>query len=208
MHNKPRKANKVVVFTVAVNYYDKVFSQNITSQRNYARRCGYHFYCFNSRRWLHKTVAAWLKIALINEWLSRDYELVMFVDADCHIADDTPSFECVLKQKKYVYLANGFSGRVNSGMMILRNSIESRGLIRTLLENCEQKVLGADWGENGHVIYYTNNQPWLEVLDRCWNNNTFLGMSDFIRHYCAGTPFRECYPFSLVEQYYYILLKL
>ncbi|PCJ19405.1 MAG: hypothetical protein COB04_05790 [Gammaproteobacteria bacterium] len=199
---------RVMVFTVAVNYYDKVFSQNISSQRNYASRCGYEYYCFSTDRWLDKTVAAWLKIALINEWLARDYDYVMFIDADCFVAADTPRFECVLKTHKHVYLAKGFSGRVNSGMMILRNSKESKGLIWKLLVNCESRVAGADWGENGHVIYYTNNQPWLEVLDRCWNNNTFLDMSDFIRHYCAGTPFRERYPFQLMEQYYYTLLKL
>ena len=198
---------KVMVFSVAVNFYEKIFHRNIVSHRHYAARNDYDYYCFNSEQILDVSVAAWLKIVLIKEWLALDYDLVMFVDADCHINDSAPKVLEILKPDKSIYLAKGFSGRVNSGVMILLNTLDSKQFIATLLENCEKNVEGADWGENGHVIYYSVNSPCLEVIDRRWNNNTYLKLDDFIRHYCGGTPFRESYEFTPVERYYYGLAR-
>jgi len=198
---------KVMVFSVAVNFYERIFRRNILSHKRYATRNNYDYYCFNGGKIVDVSVAAWLKIALIKEWLALDYDLIMFVDADCHINDHAPEVFAILKPDKSIYLAKGFSGRVNSGVMIVLNTIDSNKFITTLLDNCEKNVEGADWGENGHVIYYSVNSPWLEVIDRRWNNNTHLTLDDFIRHYCGGTPFRESYEFTPIERYYYGLAK-
>lgn len=203
---KRKDKKNVMVFSVAVNYYDLIFSGNIESQKAYAERYGYDYFCFKGEHLLDIKVAAWLKIALIREYLEMNYELVMFVDADCYVRDNTPNITQLIKREKFIYLAKGFSGRVNTGMMIIKNSIESNAFIQTLLVNCEKHVKEQDWGENGHVIHFCRDLAGLEIVDRRWNNNTSWEMKDYIRHYCGGTTFRSRYPFTKVGRFFYFAL--
>jgi len=193
------KANNILVFCVALNGYERIYKSCIESQRKYAARHGYQYRLINRPGNASITASAWLKIPLLIEALNKGYKWIAFIDADCLIKPDTPSLQSLEKKDKYLYMGQGFSGRVNSGVIILKQDIRVLDLLKRILENSNTEVPEADWGENGHLIHYTKNWRGLHILDRRWNNNAEPLLQDFIRHYSAGGPMRSIYPASTSE---------
>jgi hypothetical protein len=187
---------QTLMFSMAFNGYDLLYNRCIRSQRDYAKRQGYLYRFVNRPRWTSLTrECAWLKIALVIRALERGYDWVFFIDADAEVKPDTPPIQQLAESGKSVYLVPGWSGRINSGVLIARNTPEALAMFREILANAENPVPDEDsisWGENGHVIHYAKNQPFVKICDRKWNNNSDPAMVDYIRHYSNG-PMRDIY---------------
>ncbi len=187
---------QTLMFSMAFNGYDVLYNKCIRSQRAYAERQGYMYRFVSRPRWTSLTrECAWLKIALMIRALERGYGWVFFIDADAEVKPDTPPIQQLAEPTKSVYLVPGWSGRVNSGVLIVRNSADAIEMFRNILENAQKPVPDEDalsWGENGHVIHYSKNQAFVKICDRKWNNNADPAMDDYIRHYSNG-PMRDTY---------------
>ncbi len=189
-------SERTLMFSMAFNGYDLLYNKCIRSQRKYAERQGYLYRFVNRPRWTSLTrEVAWLKIALVIQALKRGYDWVFFIDADAEVRPHTPPIQDLEESGKSVYLVPGWSGRVNSGVLIVRNTTEALEMFERILANAEKPVPEEDsisWGENGHVIHYSRDQPFVKICDRAWNNNSDPEMADYIRHYSNG-PMRNTY---------------
>lgn len=189
----------VLVFSIATHGYDIVWDRCLASQRAYADMHGYQYTCIaNIPRDYTPDQVARSKIALMRHALEH-YAWVMFVDSDCMIRNHCPAIQTLEKENKQLYLAPGFSGRVNSGVLIATTSTQTASpqenvlqLLDTLLAHKDDTLPPEDrvgrsfgGGENGHVIHYTKNNPILERIDQRRNNNHSPELDDYIRHYSA-----------------------
>ncbi len=184
---------RVLVLCVALNFYDLVYARNIESHRRYADRCDYSYKLV---RWpvlasVHQSV--WLKVPLIEAALTAGWDWVLFVDADCEIRPSAPRIETLADPEASVFLAPGFSGNPNSGVIVCCNRPEARAFFSTVIANAGKSVPEEDWGENGHIIHFAKHNSAFKAIDRAWNNNADPGMNDYIRHYSAGGPMRPLY---------------
>jgi hypothetical protein len=84
---------------------------------------------------------------------------------------------------------------VNAGVIIARKSPDTRAFLTAVLDHAADEVPPDDRAlyENGHVIHYSKNQPYLQILDPKWNNNRDPYLVDYVRHYSAGGPMRKLY---------------
>ncbi len=186
MNSKP----KTLVFSIAFKGYQYLYENFLASHQAYAERFGYNFlaiskpgFCFLGME------CAWLKLSVLHRALQLGYDTVMFVDADACIAENAPAIESCLQAGKYLYMARGYSGRFNSGVIIARNHAELREDLRRLLAAPHTPIPAEDqvgWGENGHLIHLARRRAYVGELDWRWNNNYQLEQADFIRHYSAG----------------------
>ncbi|MEP9356012.1 hypothetical protein ABLE93_20770 [Xanthobacter sp. KR7-65] len=187
------KGDTVLVFSVALNHYEHIYDRNIASHRAYAQRLGYEYVCVSRPAWTTVTEAVWLKIELMRAALAKGYGWVLFVDADCELRPGAPPVSQVGVPGRSVYLAAGFSGNVNSGVIIARNDDASRAFFDRVMALAPAPVPEMDWGENGHVIHVAKQAAAVAILDRRWNNNADPALDDFVRHYSAGGPMRPLY---------------
>ncbi|TWA76113.1 hypothetical protein FBZ85_10916 [Azospirillum brasilense] len=193
-------SSDTLVFSVALNHYDRIYDRNIASHRLYAARHGYDYVCVSRPAWTTVTEAVWLKIELLRSSLAKGYRWILFVDADCELRAAAPKVESVSKPDKAVYLAVGFSGNVNSGVIIARNDPAAVEFFDAVLEVSSRAVPEMDWGENGHVIHVARRSETVDHLDRRWNNNADPTLEDFVRHYSAGGPMRPLYCMGLTAR--------
>jgi lipopolysaccharide biosynthesis glycosyltransferase len=68
----------------------------------------------------------WLKLTLLLEALNAGYDTVLFVDADAYINTTAHELERLLEPDKYLYLAKSYSGRFNSGVILVNNHFKIR----------------------------------------------------------------------------------
>lgn len=202
--------SKTLVFTVAINGYQWLYRDNLNTQKAYADKCGYDYLAVTQPTTSALGMeCAWLKLALILSAFTRGYDSVLYVDADAKIADKTPDLGILLEPEKFLYMAKGYSGRVNSGVIFTLKNQDVINCFSKMIENCELPVPPEDdvgWGENGHVIHYTKNQAFLKIIDSHWNNNHQLDMDDFIRHFSCG-PLRGHFKSALIDRIKFSLLK-
>jgi hypothetical protein len=194
------KNSTVLVFSLGLNSYDRMYQQCIESQREYAARFGYDYRLINKPQKTSITASAWLKIPLLIRALEQNYEWVAYIDADCEIKAKTPAIVNLAVKGKSLYMANGFSGRINSGVIIVKNTAAVKVLLQTIYQHCTENVPEADWGENGHIIHFASQWEGLQILDSRWNNNANPELDDYIRHYSAGGPMRALYPATFSEK--------
>jgi hypothetical protein len=188
--------SNILMFSIAQNGYDFIYSKCIKSQELYARINSYDYVLVNRPRWVNAAVeSAWLKIPLILEGLSRGYEWVFFIDADCEIRPQAPRVESLEVPGKYLYLVQGRSGRVNSGVIITKNTPDTRSFFQKVLNSIERQVPEEDRKnikyENGHIIYHSKQIKYMYLLDLRWNNTYNSNLNDYIRHYTG--PMRQYY---------------
>ena len=195
-----KNSKNVLVFCVGLNNYDRMYQRCIDSHKAYAEREGYDYRLVNKPGKASITASAWLKIPLIINALEKEYEWVAFIDADCEIKRDMPPLESLAVDGTFLFMANGFSGRINSGVMIIRNNDKVKNLFRTIYQHSNEEVPSADWGENGHLIHFASQWEGLQLLDTRWNNNFKPELKDYIRHYSAGGPMRALYPANASEK--------
>jgi hypothetical protein len=189
-------SRETLMFSMAFNGYDLLYNKCIRTQRAYAKRQGYCYRFVNRPRWTSLTrECAWLKISLMVAALKHGHPWVLFIDADAEVKPATPPIQTLDEPGKSVFLVPGWSGRVNSGVLIVKNTPESLALFERILANAEKPVPAEDsisWGENGHVIHFAKDQPFVKLCSRQWNNNSEPAMEDYIRHYSNG-PMRDTY---------------
>lgn len=186
--------SNVLMFSIAQNGYDFIYSKCIKSQQLYASKNYYEYVLVNRPCWVNSPKeSAWLKIPLILKGLRRGYEWVIFVDADAEIRPQAPKVESLEVSRKSLYLVHGHSGRVNSGVIIAKNTTDTKAFFQQVLNSVETDVPEEDKApyENGHVIYYSRECEYVYILDQRWNNTVDLTLNDFIRHYTG--PMRQHY---------------
>lgn len=200
--------SQTLVFSVAINGYHWKYRKNIDSHRAYAKRQGYRYVVVDRPVIsLLDMECAWLKVALMIEALRAGYQWVLFVDADAEIKPGAPAIESLDEQGKCLYMARGYSQRINSGVLIAKQSEEACIFFRQVLESSDMPLPVADdvgWGENGHIIHFAKNNPGLKLISRRWNNNGDLFLRDHIRHYSAG-PLRGKYQTGFIDQCRFLL---
>ncbi|WP_052691901.1 hypothetical protein [Teredinibacter purpureus] len=196
-----------LLFSLATGGFQWRYRTCLQSHKAFAQKNGYLYSVVDRPKVSTLDLdVVWLKIFLLREALKKDYEWVVFLDADTEVTPRCPPFEQLNSFNKSIYMANGYSERVNSGVIILRNDAHSRAYIETIIKNCQEALPEEDdvgWGENGHVIHYAKSNPHVHLLDHRWNNNRDETLTDFIRHYSAG-PLRHLYKPALTD---FILYK-
>ncbi len=213
---------KVLVFSIALEGYSQLFKNCITSQRKYCKKFGLDYVLVNkSPRKLLPTEAAWLKVFLLREaLLTKKYSWIAFIDADCEIRDFSPLFINDLKKyedHKSVFMAHGFSGRINSGVILVKNTPEALVYLNNVINHGDSPVPKEDEAlyENGHMIHFGKTNPIVQILESVkWNNNQTIDEKSFIQHYSGGIlreqylkkhPFRKCF-YKIkkrLKRYYY-----
>ncbi len=192
---------KVLMFTIALNGYGTVYSRCVASQQKYAEQHGYDYFAIRRPRGLvSPDVSSWVKIPLIRHAFEVGYRWVFFIDADCQLQEGAPPVESIELPGKSLYMATGYSGRVNAGVIIAKNTPESNEFLSNVIDNAAVEMPEDDKAlyENGHVIHYSKDQPYLQILDSKWNNNRDPALQDYVRHYSAGGPMRKLYKKSLI----------
>ncbi len=185
---------KTLVFSIALKGYSQLFKNCISSQRKYCEKHGMDYVLVDkSPRQLLPIEAAWLKLFLLREALyTNKYNWIAFIDADCEIRDFSPSF--ILDLVKYdpsksIFLAKGFSGRINSGVIILKNTSEALLYLNNVINNGDLPVPKEDEAlyENGHMIHFGKSNPAVQIMEwEEWNNNHDINKNSFIQHYSGG----------------------
>ncbi len=191
---------RVLVYCVALNFYDLVYDRNIASHRRYAQANGYSYTLVRRPAFISVRESVWLKLPLMEAALKAGWDWVLFVDADCEIRSDAPRIESLEDGVSSVFLATGFSGNVNSGVIAARNKPEARAFFARVTAAAGDDVPEADWGENGHIIHFARSCQTLKILDQRWNNNADPDMEDYVRHYSAGGPMRALYRLSALAK--------
>ncbi len=201
--NKPYLLmKKTLVFSLATHGYDIIWDRCIASHERYAKKHTYEYFCIKDiPSWHTHNQVVRTKLAAIEHALSY-YERVIFLDSDCMINENCPPFESLEQEGKYMYFSQGFSGRINSWVIICRSHEETKKLLRTIVDNKDKEIPAQDhvaWAygisENGHVIHYCHDHPIVHIIDRKRNNNKELSMKDYIRHFSWG-PMRKSYKLS------------
>lgn len=183
---------KILVFSIALEGYSFLFRHCLNTQRNYCKRFGFDYLVVDKApRPLLAFEAAWLKIFLLRSAIKRNYDWVAFIDADCEIRDHAPSFVKSLSdfKKEGVFMAHGFSGRINSGVIFMKNTAEALDYLEEVIKNGDNKVAEEDAAlyENGHMIRYGKNNDHVHIIDyKKWNNNSSFDPDSYIQHYSGG----------------------
>jgi len=73
---------KVLVFSVGLNCYEKVYDRCMASHQRYAEQEAYDYVLVKKPRWATVIESVWLKIPLILAGLKAGYDWVFFVDAE------------------------------------------------------------------------------------------------------------------------------
>jgi hypothetical protein len=188
---------KTLILSIALNGYQWLYRNCIESQRAYAQQNGYQYLvitrpCFTSLG----VECCWLKLTLLAEALKSGYDTVLFVDADAFVNRTAHNLESLLRPDKYLYLAKSYSGRFNSGVILLSNHSKIRQWLEDVISTRHLSVLpkhDVGWGENGHIIQHTENCEFVSTLDRRWNNTYDTHLNDYIRHFSFGPLRQESY---------------
>ncbi|TQI71556.1 galactosyl transferase GMA12/MNN10 family protein [Gramella sp. Hel_I_59] len=184
--------SKVLVFSIALEGYSSLFKPCIKTQQDYCKKHNFQYLLIDKTpRMLLPTEAAWLKLFLLRTALQCHYEWVAFIDADCEVRPRTPSFieEMEKLSEKKIFMSHGFSGRINSGVIFMKNSREALSYLDEVIKNGDKPVAKEDKApyENGHMIAFGKNNPDIEIIDaEKWNNNSKLNDESFIQHYSGG----------------------
>ena len=192
--------SKALVFSIALEGFEQTFGDCIKTQIEYCRRYQYDYVLIKRSPYhLYPDEAAWMKVPLIRAALAGNYEWVSFLDADCEIRSHTPGFSehfSALSESKTIFMAPGFSGRLNSGVIFAKNSPASLSFFDKILINADLEIPTPEDRapyENGHFIYYGKDNPAVYPLEhQLWNNNSRLDDKSYIQHYVRG-PMREWY---------------
>lgn len=183
--------NKTLVFSIALGGYSSLFKKCINSQKKYCAQFNFKYILIDkSPCSLSPEESAWLKLFLLKEALKSNYKWVAFLDADCEVRSHTPSFIQILEEsRKSIFMCHGFSGRINSGVIFLKNNSESFSYLDIVLNNVDKEIPEEDKAlyENGHMIHFGKNNSNIQILDsKKWNNNMYFDPKSYIQHYSGG----------------------
>jgi hypothetical protein len=189
-----------LILSIALNGYQWIYRDCIDSHRAYANRNKYDYLVITRPFFTSLGVeCCWLKLTLMLEALNAGYETVLFVDADAHIKVTAHKLETLLQANKYLYLAKSYSGRFNSGVILVNNHFKVRQWLKGVISARHVTVSpehDVGWGENGHIIQHTENCEFVSTLNRRWNNTYDMHLVDHIRHFSFG-PMRQNFYLNL-----------
>ncbi|ROS60968.1 hypothetical protein EDF38_0044 [Frigoribacterium sp. PhB160] len=196
--------NDTLLYTVALNGYGTSYRRAIRSQEAYARRLGAEHVSVTKPFVKDPALAAWLKVPLLASALASPRKWVAYIDADCVVSEQAPDFrESITSGTVDVHMAEGRSGRVNSGVIFARNSEASRGYIDRVLATLTESVSLEDRAglkyENGNFIYVDRTVSRADRLPLEWNNTFDPDLVDHIRHYTGDL--RAGYQRSVLDTY-------
>lgn len=193
-----------------MNGHQFFYKKNIKSQQIYAEKNGYEYICVKKPSITHMgKECAWLKISLIIIALQKNYDWVVFLDADVSVQPDTPPITDIEIEKKYLYVAKGYSNRINSGVLIIKNNNESALFFTNIMNNIDTEIPPDDdvgWGENGHIIHFSKQVDFIYYLDKKWNNNSDPTLDDYMRHYSHG-PIKTLFTPSFFDKTLFYTFK-
>jgi hypothetical protein len=181
-----------IVLTVATPDYVDRWRFCIESQKAYCARHGYEYQLHSAA--LPGLNAKWAKIQYTIDALQRD-AAVMLIDADAEITSDAPPFETLLAERPHsdILYALGVSGRLNSGVLVLRPGAGSVAtqFLQTCLDERDIPVAPENFvtaeGENGRLIELIAREPFAsraKVIDRAWNcTSPGCYAAAHVRHY-------------------------
>jgi len=182
----------VLVFSIALEGYSRLFRRCLETHKRYCNRFEYDYVLIDEApRSLRPAEAAWLKIALMSAALKSDkYNWVAFLDADCELRETTPDFSHTFNEREEsIFMAPGYSGRINSGVIFAKSSIDSVRFFQQVIDASDSEVPEEDQApyENGHMIFFGKKSPDVQLIDRHkWNNNSVLSKESYIQHYSNG----------------------
>lgn len=204
----------VLVFSIALEGYSGLFRSCIKTQQDYCARFNFDYVLIDkSPRPLLPTEAAWLKLFLLRAALECDYKWIAFIDADCEVRLHTPSFIQDLEQfnnSKSIFMAHGFSGRINSGVIMMKNSKKAFDYLEEVIQNGDSPVSQEDQAlyENGHMIHYGKNNPNVQIIESVkWNNNISLNENSYIQHYSGGKLRMKYLKAHQLSKYIYLIIR-
>ena len=90
---------------------------------------------------------------------------------------------------KSLFLAPGFSGRINAGVIIVKSTPELLAFFKNILDVCEMIIPKPDNAayENGHMIHFGKNSPLVKMVPHeLWNNNSKFDEQAYIQHFSNG----------------------
>jgi galactosyl transferase GMA12/MNN10 family len=201
------RRNKVIC-TAGTGPFAELLAVSLPTFESYAQRHGWEVFVDSADR-TDGRPAAWGKIPLIAEML-RSHDLVMWVDADAVIVDETVDLASELRARKHLYLVehrHAPTGEVtaNAGVLMFR----AGGWAKRLLEAiwAQEDLIAHRWWENAALMrllgYRIDPQPaahiqrtrWLRrvrFLDVAWNSMPHWhgSPSPRITHY-ASLPLGE-----------------
>jgi len=187
-------AKKALVFSIALEGFERTYSGCIQSHIRYCKKNGYKYLLVREAPYrLHPHEAAWLKVPLMLAALSAGYEWVFFLDADCEVRPHAPDFTKYLEQlspKHSIFMAPGFSGRINSGVIFGKNQPDTLEFLNTILAHADSAIPNPEDiapYENGHFIFWGKKNHSLYLLEHSlWNNNSQIDSNSYIQHYSRG----------------------
>lgn len=205
------KESSVLVLSLANHGYQHLYADNLDSHKIYANMQGYDYLCMDRKVDISLGIeVVWLKLYAMREALQKGYGWVMFVDADAFIRAEAPEVESLDTDGKTLYMCLGYSGRINSGVIIAKKSFSAIKFFSDVIAAMDVP-LGSDddvgWGENGHVILVSHNNPSVLVVDNRWNNNHIVELDDYVRHYSAG-PMRALFRTSVYRRVMFVIIQV
>ncbi len=190
--------DRVLVMSMACNGYQWRYRTLISSHRAYTLRHGYDYLLFDRPALTRMgPECAWLKVPLLLSALQTGYDAVVWLDADTLVRHHCPALSELPHSDKTVFAARGYSMRLNSGVMILKQSVTAMAFLKHALFRATRplpKEIDIGWGENGHLIDAAHQFDCVHYLDQRWNNNEDPLLDDYIRHYSAGPLSEEFVP--------------
>lgn len=202
---RPRPmTSKTLLYTVALNGYGTSYRAAIRSHEAYAKRIGAEYVCVTKPFVNDPAIAAWLKVPLLAAGLDSGRDWVGYIDADCVVRSKAPDFRSALPRgSSDVYLAEGRSGRVNSGVIFVKNSQKSRDFINTIMASMTEPISSEDRAglkyENGNFIFIDRMVRRADRMPLTWNNTFEPALEDHIRHFTGDL--RSSYRRSAFDTY-------
>ncbi|MCF2856558.1 hypothetical protein L1286_03690 [Pseudoalteromonas sp. SMS1] len=205
------KSSTTLVFSVALNGYQWRYSHCIKSHKQYAKKMNYQYVVVTRPLFTSLGVeCCWLKLLLLKAALEAGYNSVLFVDADAFIQPTCPPIEQLLVDDKYLYMAHGYSGEINSGVMLMQSSPATLEWLNDVLSSICTPVAeseGIGWGENGHVAHFAKVWEGFQLISPKWNNTYAKEMSDYIRHFNFG-PLKNSWSDKVIHKVIFKMSKI
>ena len=157
-------------------YADPIYENN----KEYANLHNYDIIKCSKRR-LSEKEYSWEKLPFIEELLNKNYDYIIWIDADAIIHIDSPPLENVIKEHvKYNFIFSGdafirlnnnteFTQKlvdINCGIFFVKNTNYSKNLIRHWYQHTYEQ-LHPIWWEQNNMIYMIKNNI-LDIQNNCY----------------------------------------
>ena len=179
-----------LVFSIALNGYQYLYHNYLQSHKRFALRHGYA-YELVKRPYITQlgVECCWLKLTLLLSALEKGFKYVMFIDADAYVHSNAPKLTSELFEQANVLMARSYSGRYNSGVIMVKNHYRSRHWLNKVICSKDSAIASENsvgWGENGHIIEHSKQGSCVGELAVKWNNTYIVNLPAYITHFCHG----------------------